>query len=269
MSAANVRKAIRHACGYWSSVIPLNFIEINQKQSADIIIRFATRKHCEADAFDGKGNVLAHAGPRGNRKRIHSGSLHFDDDEDWVYKNPRKGQFDILNVAIHEMGHVLGLAHHNNDENNIMHESYHYTVDKEGNYVLPRLSSYDVTDIQEIYGPRSQSRPSSPGGGKKGDNRAGKGFYVYPVKRKDFGDKIKVDLVFRNEDNKKICYFRFKMEFEDHQKIENYWNIIKLKSNEYLLPQWASLEPGQTLRDAGLVVNGPLPKTLGLEHRYC
>ena len=98
----------------------------------------------------------------------------------------------------------------------------------------------------------------------------GHGFSVTAVMREDFGDHKKIDLIFRNEDTQTICYFRFKMTFESYQKIENKWNIEDgPNANEYLLPAWVRLAPGGTYKDSGLVINGPLPKTLGLEHRYC
>uniref|UniRef100_A0A914Q0Q3 Uncharacterized protein n=1 Tax=Panagrolaimus davidi TaxID=227884 RepID=A0A914Q0Q3_9BILA len=99
---------------------------------------------------------------------------------------------------------------------------------------------------------------------------AGHGFSVTPVMREDFGDHKKIDLFFRNEDIQEIGYFRFKMTFQPNQKIENKWNILNgPNANEYLLPDWVRLPPGETYKESGLVVNGPLPVTLGLEHRYC
>jgi predicted Zn-dependent protease len=96
-----------------------------------------------------------------------NGQLHFDDDENWVFMDINKlKQFesqslamlhsryeyvDLLAVAVHEIGHVLGLSH-SVQETSIMTPQYHRTVDDKGNYKAPSLDRLDTREIQEMYG---------------------------------------------------------------------------------------------------------------------
>ena len=142
------RDVIRQAFELWASQTPLTFTEATSENAANIVIGWASRDHGDGDAFDGPGDVLAHASfpnPYDDRQVF----LHFDDDERWV--NSNTSNVDLLTVAAHEIGHTLGLAH-SNDPGALMFPSY------DG----PRrfLGDDDIAGVQELYGVASAPRPA-------------------------------------------------------------------------------------------------------------
>jgi peptidoglycan hydrolase-like protein with peptidoglycan-binding domain len=133
---ANIRRAFQS----WSAVCFLTFTEIGS--TGDIEISFRTGNHGDGSPFDGAGNVLAHGFyPPPNGGAI-AGDLHFDDDERWTTNNPPTG-IDFLSVAIHEIGHTLGLDH-SADASAIMYAFY--------SGIKQNLATDDINGIRSIYG---------------------------------------------------------------------------------------------------------------------
>ncbi|XP_057983531.1 metalloendoproteinase 3-MMP-like [Malania oleifera] len=88
----------------WTDVSRFTFEEVPQGAPADIEIGFHRRDHGDGHAFDGILGTLAHAfAPT-------VGMLHYDADENWS-TNPTNQQVDLESVAVHEIGHILGLGH--------------------------------------------------------------------------------------------------------------------------------------------------------------
>ncbi|XP_051509984.1 stromelysin-3-like [Myxocyprinus asiaticus] len=148
MSEDKVRRVLQEALKVWSDVTQLTFTEVNN-QEADIVIDFTRYWHGDNLPFDGPGGILAHAFfPRTHRE----GDIHFDYDESWTVGNELGT--DLLQVAAHEFGHVLGLQH-SLEPGAIMSPFYSFS------YPL-QLSEDDKKGIQYLYGSRPQASPHIP-----------------------------------------------------------------------------------------------------------
>ncbi|XP_004607502.2 stromelysin-3 [Sorex araneus] len=147
-----VRQTIAEALKVWSDVTPLTFTEV-QEGHADIMIDFTRYSHGDNLPFDGPGGVLAHAFfPKTHRE----GDVHFDYDETWTIGD-NQGT-DLLQVAAHEFGHMLGLQH-TTAAKALMSPFYNFR------YPLS-LSPDDQRGIQHLYGrrmPDPTSRPPTQG----------------------------------------------------------------------------------------------------------
>ncbi|XP_056585953.1 stromelysin-3 isoform X3 [Triplophysa dalaica] len=148
MTEDKVRGVLREALKVWSDVTPLTFTEVIN-QEADFVIDFTRYWHGDNLPFDGPGGILAHAFfPRTHRE----GDIHFDYDESWTVGNELGT--DLLQVAAHEFGHVLGLQH-SMEPGAIMSPFYSFS------YPL-QLSEDDKKGIQYLYGPRPQAQHQIP-----------------------------------------------------------------------------------------------------------
>ncbi|XP_060035608.1 macrophage metalloelastase-like [Erinaceus europaeus] len=149
MRPEDVDYAIQRAFNEWALVTPLNFKRIHVG-FADIMIQFVVGDHGDGYPFDGTGDILAHAFFPGT---LFPGDTHFNDDQYWTLH--KKGT-NLFLVAVHELGHALGL-HHSKDPKAIMFPNYNYVdVNKF------RLSEDDIRGIQFIYGrPGSIESPAN------------------------------------------------------------------------------------------------------------
>ncbi|KAL6189805.1 hypothetical protein ACLB2K_036206 [Fragaria x ananassa] len=152
----------------WSTVIPMTFTETTSYYSADIKIGFFVGDHGDGEAFDGVLGTLAHAfSPP-------SGLFHLDSDENWVIggditTSTLTSAIDLESVAVHEIGHLLGLGHSSVEES-IMYPTITSKTKKVD------LANDDVEGIQSLYGvnpsydgtttsstPSTQARETSAG----------------------------------------------------------------------------------------------------------
>ncbi|KAK6266507.1 hypothetical protein QUC31_017344 [Theobroma cacao] len=117
ISVQQLRPIIARAFEKWAAVSQFTFRKAPTFTQADIVIGFHRRFHWDNYPFDGPGNVLAHAfAPQ-------DGRFHYDADENWSTNPTTVNQIDVESVAVHEIGHLLGLGH-SRDPNAIMFALY-------------------------------------------------------------------------------------------------------------------------------------------------
>ncbi|KAL9970686.1 hypothetical protein ACROYT_G023097 [Oculina patagonica] len=141
---ATQEQVIKRALQYWSEVSPLTFSRSYDPSRADLKMSFGPGSHEGTEAentcgypFDGEGGVLAHAFAPSD------GRLHFDEAE--KFTDLTDEGTNLLYVAVHEIGHNLGLRH-SSVRDAVMYPSYlGYKPDL-------KLHSDDIAGIQSLYG---------------------------------------------------------------------------------------------------------------------
>jgi hypothetical protein len=135
------RIAIRNAFNTWASV--LCGVSFHERTIAptDFVIGWFSGNHGDGSPFDGVGNTLAHAfypPPCGGN---HAGEMHFDEAESWSLTGAGS-TFDTETVALHEIGHLLGLDH-SSVAGSVMFPSY--------GGVRRSLTQDDIEGIRRLY----------------------------------------------------------------------------------------------------------------------
>ncbi|CAJ0583174.1 unnamed protein product, partial [Mesorhabditis spiculigera] len=139
LPAYKVQKVIQAAFEVWEGYAGFSY-EYTPNGRVHIEIVFAENGHGDDEPFDGRGKILAHAFfPR------FGGDIHFDDAENWALDKNEIG-VDLYAVAVHEIGHSLGLKHSNSMEA-IMAPYYQ---NYQGNSLY--LKQDDVSALFSIYG---------------------------------------------------------------------------------------------------------------------
>ncbi|HEU5472615.1 MAG TPA: RICIN domain-containing protein [Actinophytocola sp.] len=140
------RQAVRNAFITWSAAAPLAFREVAPHENPDVLIRWGNAACGDTDMT---GTPLAHAdfppgcGILGNALPR---PVHFDDQEHaWVI-GPVSGCFDVETIALHEIGHILGLRH-----SNVAGAVMFPTVS--ANSTLRVLTADDLEAIRKLYPP--------------------------------------------------------------------------------------------------------------------
>jgi hypothetical protein len=135
------RDAVQRAFDTWASVLcGVSFRRVTSGAS-DFQVGWFAGNHGDGSAFDGVGNTLAHAffpPPCGG---ANAGACHFDEAESWSLTGAG-ATFDLETVALHEIGHLLGLSH-SSVPGSVMFPSY--------GGVRRNLTQDDIDGIRRLY----------------------------------------------------------------------------------------------------------------------
>jgi len=135
---------IRRAMEEWAKYADITFAATaNPASLRTLNFLFARGDHGDGYPFDGAGRVLAHTFfPAPPNPEPIAGDVHFDEDEEWVV-DPDSNLYsvDLFTVALHEIGHALGLPH-SDVPGSVMYPYYHR---------MTGLTATDIRDIQQLY----------------------------------------------------------------------------------------------------------------------
>jgi len=129
---------VERAFKSWSDFSALTFSQV--ASDADIVISFVTLIHGDDFPFEDDGPIIGHAYFPGSPE---PGDIHLNNSKSWALM-PAAEQIDMYTVALHEIGHALGLEHSLNPDA-IMAPVY--VADGHTN-----ITNIDVEAIRRLYG---------------------------------------------------------------------------------------------------------------------
>lgn len=138
---ADTIEAFRGAFQRWADVMgPIQFESTSEESEANIVCHFRFDGDPDLPEPFGPPGVLAYAfAPVNNKSEI-----YFDESEPWALMHSASG-FNLQKVAVHEIGHSLGLGHTTTSPGDIMEAIY--TPDDNIN-----LTQDTLNGIELLYG---------------------------------------------------------------------------------------------------------------------
>ncbi len=152
LDSATAESEIRRAMAEWSKVAAITWQPgSNAAGSATVNILFAAYAHGDGYPFDGPGGILAHTFyPAPPNPEPLAGDMHFDDSESWHLG----ANTDLFSVALHELGHALGLGHAD-DPTAVMYPYYK---------IVTTLAAPDKAAILTLYAAQTSTTVPPPPG---------------------------------------------------------------------------------------------------------
>ncbi len=137
-------QAVRNALATWASVVNFTFTEVAPNANPDVLIGWRPANDPDHSMV---GGVLAHADfPPGCSVVTNNlpKPVHFDDTEHTWNIGAAPNTFDVETVALHEFGHILGLAH-----SNVAGAVMFPTVSS--NFTKRALTQDDIDGVRSLY----------------------------------------------------------------------------------------------------------------------
>jgi len=154
LTKSEVERTVSKSLSKWEGVTNLNFKQITSGEP-DIWFKFVKGGHGDPYPFRlPYSNVLAHAFYPMTNSHPLSGDVHFNDEKHFTIES-KKGT-NLLWVAVHELGHSIGLDH-SNVKGAIMYPYYQGYMGKDFD-----LTPDDILGAQALYGKKTETTPKIP-----------------------------------------------------------------------------------------------------------
>jgi hypothetical protein len=137
--AAQVESEIQRAMQQWSAITNVQFQEVtNPGEAYTVAIEFGTTVNGDPNPFTSLSTLAHTYYPAPPNPEPIAGDMHFNPAETWHVGSTT----DVYTVALHELGHSLGLGHTDNPSD-VMYPYYHFGTP---------LSANDIAGVQSLYG---------------------------------------------------------------------------------------------------------------------